>query len=249
MQKPQKPRYLFGTICIIIGGIIAILSSTLLKDWLIIGFGVRVQAFVVKVGLAITVGSILGVLIRVVPRLYHKFQQHHEQQAQRQAEQEQFKFQAQQSSDPNDPAVIRQLLLRLRKEMPQCAQLIDGFIDQMNRMDDIQARQHRLIAANDAIYLQNIEEVLNNAELRLCGNIRKIANLCIAVGLPNSSTTEQIHADNETILSKCTNLIAVSAKYINNYNSGQDLSRDEVDQWCAQLEESLKEELTIPSAF
>lgn len=245
MQNPQKPRRLFGIIIIIIGVLIALLSSTFLKDWLIISFGVRVQAFIIQVGLAITIGGIIGVLIKAAPRLYHKFQQHHEQQA----EQAQAKFQAQQSSDPNNPTVIRQLLLRLRKEAPQHAPLIDSFIEQMDRMDDIQARQHRLIAENDAIYLQNIEEVLGNAELRLCSNLRKFANLCIAVDYPPRPAIDRVYGDNETILKKCANLIEVSANYINNYNSGGDPSHDEVDRWCAQLEESLREELTIPSAF
>lgn len=235
MGKFPKRFNPLGLIVVVLGLLATLLSSTLLKDWIIIGFGVRTFNLIKTISIGIIILGIIITVLTLIPVITAALRQNREQQQQAQTTIEP-------TEDIYDPKTIRQHLLQLKVEFPALAKLIDRFIAQMDHMDAIQARQNRLIQENSASYLSKTEEVLNNVERRLCRNIRKFINLCIGTGGCPTEKVNQIYDSNETILAQASSLTVVSTDYINKYTTSQYDYHGDIDQWIQTIQESLKED-------
>ena len=83
--------------------------------------------------------------------------------------------------DSLNPVKTRERLDDIKENNASLSPIVDKCINQMDRMDKLQDRYKMLLDANDAIYLNNTVPVIDDAETRLCRNIRNIINCCILV--------------------------------------------------------------------
>ena len=148
--------------------------------------------------------------------------------------------------DSLNPKKTRMRLEQLRRNNPSLSGLIDRFLDQMDRMDTYQARHRSLIEANEAIYLQDTIEVIEDSERRMCRNFRNIINCCILVENTDKGEEaldrdiiEASLADNEEELRAVETLLRYSVAYINNYNRNGVSDRSELDAWLKVMKDSM----------
>ena len=127
--------------------------------------------------------------------------------------------------------------------------LVDRCLAQMNRMDKLQERYETLLEANDAIYLQDTVGVINDAETRLCRNIRNIINCCILVEDGSSELSpfdvkiiNQALQQNETELQNVDTLIHYAVSYINNYQQNGVTDMSELKAWLEVMRKSTEEQ-------
>lgn len=230
--------FLPGTIIALIGGLVLLLSNVVLKDWLVIGFGVRALNLVHTIGLCI---AIAGVVFMVPPiialvRVQMRRQRQHRQQSQ---------FINDYAEDAANPELTRKMLIKLQRDDASFDEIVAQCLGQMDRMDGLQDKQARLLKANGALYLSETEETLNRVEQRICRNVRNIINLCIAAGSArqlSSTKVDRILSDNESKLSDASELIRVSVDRINQYILERNDDSSEVKRWIETIRESLKED-------
>lgn len=237
---------LLGFIIMIAGLFIILLSTTVLKHWLIIGFGVRTFALVRLVGVIVVVSGFLISIIQSIP-LIKKWKLEKQQSEQEQERfEERSKVLADYTKNSTSPELTRKRLEQLRHSIPGIDDLIEHCFKQMDRMDELQAKQQLLIESNDALYLRETVAVLDNVERRLCRNFRNIINLCTVAEDANHIDMDEVKRnlrDNKKKLESSKELLAASAKRINQYNAGDERSSwDEVESWIQIIRDSLKEE-------
>ncbi len=150
------------------------------------------------------------------------------------------------AKDSLNPEKTRMRFEQLRRNNPSLSDLIDRCITQMDAIDGYQARHKSLLDANEAIYLEDTIEVIDNSERRMCRNFRNIINCCILVentdkgeealdqGIINASL-----ADNEDELRSVETLLKYSVAYINNYNRNGVSDRRELDAWLKVMKDSM----------
>lgn len=250
MSKHKKVRllssFLVSLVILSIFAVIGILSHTVLKDWLIISFGVRVFR-VISIGelVAIAICAIITT-INGVPLAIMKALQKHEQEQELAQQRQQSQILADYAEDSTNPDFARKRLFYLQTEMPEAKDLVKRCLEQMDAMDGLQAKQEYLITANDARYLQDTVQVLNNVERRLCQNFQNIVNLCIATDKferLDMKDIEKYLRNNQKRLDDVSELLTASAKRINQYNAGGDQKAwDEVRSWIETIRSSLEEE-------
>lgn len=230
--------FLPGVVIALIGGLVLLLGNVVLKDWLVIGFGVRTLSLMHTIGLCIV---IVGVVFMVPPiislaRVQMRQQHQHRQQSQ---------FINDYAEDAANPELTRKMLIKLQHDDASFEEIVAQCLDQMDRMDGLQDKQARLLKANGALYLSETEETLNRVEQRICRNVRNIINLCIAADSPrqlNSPKVDRILGDNESKLSDASELIRVSVDRINQYILERNDDSSEVKRWIETIRESLKED-------
>ncbi len=148
------------------------------------------------------------------------------------------------SSGSDEPEVVRLRLEELRKENPSLTSLVSRCIAQMDEMDDLQRRQKGLIESNDAIYLNDTIELLDNTERHICRNFRGVINRCMVLGKGEEMDISQVETpliDNESRLKDAATLLRYSADWINKYNEdSSDKSRSELDAWISIIKETLE---------
>ena len=161
----------------------------------------------------------------------------------RRQDQEQF---TEYAKDSLNPEKTRMRFEQLRRNNPALSGLIDRCLTQMDTIDSYQARHKSLLDANEAIYLEDTIEVIDNSERRMCRNFRNIINCCILVentdkgeealdqGIINASL-----ADNEDELRSVETLLKYSVAYINNYNRNGVSDRRELDAWLKVMKDSM----------
>ena len=147
--------------------------------------------------------------------------------------------------DSLNPEKTRVRLEQLRRNNPNLSQLVDRCIDQLDRMDTYQARHKALLQANEAIYLEDTIEILDQSERRMCHNIRNIINCCILIEDTDKDINELDQgiitgslADNEEELGEVATLLRYSVAYINNYNRNGVSDRRELDAWLKIMKAS-----------
>ena len=147
--------------------------------------------------------------------------------------------------DSLNPEKTRVRLEQLRRNNPNLSQLVDRCIDQLDRMDTYQARHKALLQANEAIYLEDTIEIINQSERRMCRNIRNIINCCILIEDTDKDINELDQgiitgslADNEEELGEVATLLRYSVAYINNYNRNGVSDRRELDAWLKIMKAS-----------
>lgn len=150
------------------------------------------------------------------------------------------------AKDSLNPEKTRMRLEQLRRNNPNLSGLVDLCMEQMDRIDTYQARQRTLLDANEAIYLEDTIEVLDESERRMCRNFRNIINCCILVedsrgsaGELDSAIINSALADNEEELKSVSTLLQYSVAYINNYNRNGVSDRRELDAWLKVMKTSI----------
>ena len=150
------------------------------------------------------------------------------------------------AQDSLNPAKTRVRFEQLRAHNPKLNGLINRCVEQMDRIDAYQARHKSLLDANEAIYLEDTIEIIDESEKRICRNIRNIINCCILVEDSKSSVNEldgniisSSLAENEEELNTVATLLRYSVAYINNYNRNGVSDRSELDAWLKVMKSSM----------
>ena len=149
------------------------------------------------------------------------------------------------AKDSLNPEKTRIRLEQLRKNNALLNDVVDKCLEQMDKMDNYQSRQKSLIAANEAIYLNDTIDVIDESERRMCRNFRNIINCCILV--ENSSGIDELDTDtinlsmteNEDELKEVATLLKYFVGYINNYNRNGVKDRSELDAWLKVMKSSI----------
>lgn len=245
VTKPQVITFWLSVSVVACGALVLILSNSLLKDWIIIGYGVRALGSVRTVGIGIIVVGAILVVVRSVPII--RTLRHHKEQQQRAVTSARDKTRVlnDYAQDSENPEFTRKRLAQLREETPGFERLVLKCLMQMDDMDTIQDKQNALIEANDARYLKDTVAVLDNVERRLCRNFRSVINLCIAAGSVDYLDNEKVERkleDNQKKLDDAKELLKASVDWINQYDNDAGSDRSELENWIAVIRDSLKEE-------
>lgn len=149
------------------------------------------------------------------------------------------------AKDSLNPEKTRVRLEQLRRNNPNLSDLVDRCLSQMDRIDTYQARHKSLLDANEAIYLEDTIEVIDQSEKRMCQNFRNIINCCILIEDTDSTADEldrdiieSAFSDNEEELNSVSTLLKYSVAYINNYNRNGVKDRSELDAWLKIMKSS-----------
>lgn len=240
MRRTNK--VLIANIVICAAGVLAlILFSTLLKDWIIIGYGVRAFGMARRVSSCVAGFGIGGSLAQGL-RL---FMANKKQRARQAEKRNRSRVLADYAKDSTNPDLTRRRLQQLQDEIPALEDLVMQCLEQMDAMDALREKQNALIEANDARYLKDTINVLDNVERRICQNFRNVINLCIAADSAESLDEKKVNKylkDNRKKLSNTKELLKASADWINQYNADEDSDRSEVENWIAVIRDSLREE-------
>ena len=152
------------------------------------------------------------------------------------------------AKDSLNPLKTRERLADLKESNARLTGLVDRCLAQMNRMDKLQDRYNTLLEANDAIYLSDTVGVINDAETRICRNIRNIINCCILVEDGSSDFSDfdlkiinQALDQNETELKNVDTLIHYAGSYINNYQQNGVTDMSELKAWLEVMRKSTEE--------
>lgn len=245
VPKLQVASFLFGVLVIISGILILVLSSGLLKDWIIIGYGVRALGPVRIVGVVVMIVGAIFTLVRGMSIIKMIGQQKQQQKRRELSEKAKSRVLNDYAQDSENPEFTRRRLKQLRTETPELENLVERCFDQMDAMDNLQEKQKALIEANDARYLKDTVVVLDNVERHLCRNFRNIVNLCIAAESVKQLDVDKVERrlmDNQKKLDNAKELLRASADWINQYDTAVDGDRSEVENWIAVIRDSLKEE-------
>ena len=155
---------------------------------------------------------------------------------------------AEYAKDSLNPVKTRERLTDLKENKPNLTQLVDRCLSQMNHMDKLQARYDSLLRANEATYLENTVPVIDDAETRMCRNMRNIINCCILVEDGSDDLSEfdnQIIAkslqDNENELQNVDTLIHYAVNYINNYQQNGVTDMSELKAWIKVMRQSTED--------
>lgn len=244
-KKTQVWLFLSGLGVICISTIALLVSCTVLKNWIIISFGVRTLS-TVYVGELIVLGLSFGFTIaRSIPFIKISASRKREKERQLAQSKQRSQVLTNYNEDSENPEFTRKRLHFLQNEMPGLDNLVERCLGQMDRMDGLQARQEVLIETNDALYLKDTVAVFDNVERRICRNFRNVINLCIAADSSDAldmGKIEQILSDNDKKLSDTKALLQASVEWINQYNADNTDDRSEVESWIAVIYASLKED-------
>lgn len=152
------------------------------------------------------------------------------------------------AKDSLNPLKTRERFADLKESNPKLTPLIDRCTGQMDRMDKLQARYQTLLSANDATYLDNTVSVIDDAETRMCRNMRNIINCCILVEDGSDELSEfdnqiigKALGDNEQELANVDTLIHYAVNYINNYQQNGVTDMSELKAWIEVMRKSTEE--------
>lgn len=244
-MKLSKGAFLVSLIMTGAGILVALLATTILRDQIVIRFGVRALRSVQTYGIGAAIGGTVMAGPTIILTIRDRKRQSRQQRQEQAHRNEQAQIRAKYAEDSTNPDLTRQRLLQAQSEMPVFAELFKRCLAQMDRMDALQLKQSRLISDNEADYLGETENVLNKVEGRICQNFRSIINLCIvADGIDQLDTdkVEKILNGNEEKLVAAKSLLQASVEWVNQYNADNNNDRSEVEKWISVIRDYLKEE-------
>ena len=233
---------------LIAAGIIGVLAANAATPSLIVAVGIRaVHAMQIAAFAAIGVGA-AAVALGFVPNIKRLVESNNRQKMLHGKIAEKQKTFDAYAKDSLNPAKNRERLDDLKESNPKLTPLVDRCVSQMNRMDKLQARYQTLLEANDATYLQNTVPVIDDAETRMCRNMRNIINCCILVEDGSDDLSEfdnqiigKALSDNENELQNVDTLIHYAVNYINNYQQNGVTDMSELKAWIEVMRQSTEE--------
>lgn len=227
-------------------GLIGAGATLFASSAMIVAVGVRALSAISVASYAVLGAGVTAIIGGTVPAVVSSVQRQNQNrllESQREEEQKHF---SEYAKDSLNPVKTRARLEQLRKHNPNLSNLVDSCLAQMDRMDIYQARHKSLLEANEAIYLEDTIEVLDDCERRMCRNFRNIINCCILIENTDRGAQE-LDADiinaslreNEEELSAVETLLRCSVAYINNYNRNGVSDRSELDAWLKVMKASV----------
>ena len=225
--------------CLLIAaGLAGVMAGILSPDSLIVAIGVRTIAAISAASYAALGVGVAAVAGGSVPLIMNRIKQQNDTRLIESKRNEDTKNHSEYAKDSLNPEKTRVRLEQLRGNNPNLSNLVDRCLTQMDRIDTYQARHKSLLDANEAIYLEDTIEVIDESERRMCQNFRNIINCCILIEDTDSNTDELDWdiiegslSDNEEELSAVSTLLKYSVAYINNYNRNGVKDRSELDAW------------------
>ena len=245
-MKFLRALRIFGAVLIGIG-LLGFGASFLAPSSMIVAFGVRALAGLKVISFGVSGIGALSLVSGTIPAVAMSVQNRNQNRLlenNREMERKRFDEYA---HDSLNPAKTRIRFEQLRAHNPKLNGLINRCVGQMDRIDAYQARHRSLIEANEAIYLSDTIEVVDECERRMCLNFRNIINCCILVedagGVEDldHATVEHSLKDNEEELNAVATLLRYSVAYINNYNRNGVSDRRELDAWLKIMKASMGE--------
>ena len=242
--KPHTIFQIGGTV-LAVGGMIGLGVGLFAPSSLIVSIGIKGVAAITKIsGAVLGTGAVAlsGGTAAAVVGTVKKQNNSRLLESELEAERKSFSEYAQDSLNPEK---TRMRLEQLRKNNPALSETVERCLEQMDKMDSCQARQKSLLAANEAIYLQDTVDVINESERRMCRNFRNIINCCILV--EDSTDISELDSDvinsslkdNEDELKSVSTLLRYSVTYINNYNRSGVKDRSELNAWLQVMKDSI----------
>ena len=244
-MKLYKALRIIGAV-LAAAGLIGIGAGMFATSSMIVAVGVRaLSAITVMSGVALGAGVVAVGAGTVPPLIKSLRQQNNDRLLEDKRKQDQQEISAY-AKDSLNPEKTRDSLEQLREHNEHLSKLVDVCLRQMDRIDTYQDRHKSLLEANEAIYLEDTIEVIDESERRMCHNFRNIINCCILIEYTDSGAEEldqniinSALADNEEELSSVSTLLKYSVAYINNYNRNGVQDRSELDAWLKIMKASM----------
>ena len=146
-------------------GLVGIAAGLLASSSMIVAIGIRgvsllstISAVTLCTGVTALAG---GTIPAIVQRRSNQKQLEHD----RETDRKQFSDYA---KDSLNPEKTRIRLEQLRRKNPNLNTLVETCLEQMDRIDTYQARHRSLLEANEAIYLEDTIEIIDESEKRIC---------------------------------------------------------------------------------
>lgn len=245
-MKLLKALRVLGWLLTILGAV-GVAAGLIASSSLIVALGIRtVTSLTIASFIALGVGA-AALIGGSVPLLAQRIKEQNDHRLIEDKRREDNKNISEYAKDSLNPEKTRMRLEQLRRNNPKLSDLVDKCLRQMDRIDTYQARHRSLLDANEAIYLEDTVEVIDESERRMCQNIRNIINCCILIEDTDSpveeldqTIIEKSLSDNEEELSAVSTLLKYSVAYINNYNANGVKDRSELDAWLKIMKSSME---------
>ncbi|MBQ4170442.1 MAG: hypothetical protein II614_02400, partial [Ruminococcus sp.] len=169
MMRFLRALRIFGAVLIGIG-LLGFGASFLAPSSMIVAFGVRALAGLKVISFGVSGIGALSLVSGTIPAVAMSVQNRNQNRLlenNREMERKRFDEYA---HDSLNPAKTRIRFEQLRAHNPKLNGLINRCVGQMDRIDAYQARHRSLIEANEAIYLSDTIEVVDECERRMCLN-------------------------------------------------------------------------------
>lgn len=246
-MKKYKALRILGAV-IAAAGVAGICAGMFATSAMIVAFGIRTLSAISAISCgALGVGALMagtGVTVPLIKNAQKMSGTRLLEEKRKNIEREISEY----AKDSLNPLKTRSRLEQLKENNPKLSGVADACLRQMDRIDVYQDRQKSLLDANEAIYLEDTIEVLDESERRMCRNIRNIINCCILVENTTSGVEEldskiinDSLSENEEELAGVSTLLKYSVAYINNYNRNGVQDRSELDAWLKIMKASMGE--------
>jgi len=139
---------------------------------------------------------------------------------------------------------IKKQLKQIGREMPCFKKITRKCLKQMHEIEELQKQQRSLIELNEAIYLDKTITVLEHAKNEVYQNCQSIINLCTANEESEylRQKVQQLVRSNKKKLNEVKELLKVSADWVNQFNSENNLSyRNDVEDWTVVIRKFLND--------
>ena len=244
-MKKGKGLRILGIILTLLG-IIGIGAVSVANSAMIVALGIRTLGTLTTLSYITAGVGVLALAGGTVPVLVQSLKNKSDQKLLESSRRENIKQFSEYAKDSLNPEKTRVRFEQLRRNNPALSGLIDRCLVQMDTIDSYQARHKSLLEANEAIYLEDTIEVIDNSEKRMCRNFRNIINCCILVEDTAQGEEALDHeiinaslAENEDELRAVNTLLQYSVAYINNYNRNGVSDRSELDAWLKVMKNSM----------
>ena len=206
INKKWKRLFSFGVFFFIIG-IALWMAAGIYRSELVVRYGIGVYRVIrgVLVSLAIIGGILFACEIVYDARI--------DRERKRRAAEKQRAENAP-AYRPTTPELIRKGLAKAQGEHPTFP--FDRCVMQMDRMDGFQERLHKLLTENDLKAFSYTEDILQDAENEMCGDIRAFLNYLIVLedDRPAIPRYEAMLARNETRFTHIQELLVTLADFV-----------------------------------
>ena len=234
-------------------GIAGIVTASMATPSLIVSIGVRAISMLKIASIAVTGIGAGTVALGFIPNIKNAISNSSNQKMLEGKKSERKKTFDEYAKDSLNPVKTRERLDDLKENNARLSPIVDRCVGQMNRMDKLQDRYKTLLNANDAIYLNDTIAVIDDAETRLCRNIRNIINCCILVEDGSSELSDfdndiinKAFSENESELENVNTFIHYAVNYINNYQQNGVTDMSELKAWIEVMRRSSeKSDLTL----
>ncbi len=224
-------------------GIIGVGLRFLFESAIIVSFGVHALTFFMSMACFVIGFGSVQVFLSFAPEFRNKLEKSRSKKLLREKIENDKERTEGYETDSLNPEKVRIRLEQLRDRNPNLVDLMDKCIEQKDEIDKYQEQLDRLIKANEATYLNDVTEVLNSAEERICANFRDIINCCIlvefngkAINERNLEIVQAAISSNDDELKAVETLLDRSVAYINDFNRKGISNRSELDAWIETME-------------